>query len=273
MFDERPQPYIGVSGIAHYEQHLALFDIAMREHLDQLGHFMMIGVQATGKTQVEEVENRRGPNWHPVGDAISDAAANEDSGLTKPYVHVFFKDEEIVRGITNVMRRTLHYSRGVQFNGLPWTDTDYKDMLTDFSEYYPNQSVILQASNQVLENSTPKQLTNELARLPVNHVLLDPSGGYGRKFDQAKLRQYVDEIYQQQLPVGVGVAGGLDAKSVEELFGPLVEEYPGLSCDAEGRLRKGKEGSTSLDLEKTEAYILAWQGVIKASSSIRSTAR
>lgn len=225
---------------------------------------MMVGVQATGKTQVREMGNRRGAMWHPVGDAIAEAATNDGSGLTKPYIHVYFTDREMAVGITNVMRRTKHYSQGVQFNGLSWVDNDYSQLLTRFVEDYPSQSVILQASGSVLNGSSPKQLADKLADAPVDYVLLDPSGGWGTKMNCDHIREYVDEIYQRQIPVGVAVAGGLDASSIEELFAPLAESYPGLSCDAEGRLRKGPEGATELDLLQTNDYLIAWKGIVKS---------
>jgi hypothetical protein len=259
---DRPQPYIGVSGVAHCEQHIALFDVALRERIDRIGYFMIIGVQATGKTQVREVESKRGRMWHPVGDEIAEAAASEDSGLTKPYVHCFFTDDEMAIGVANVMRRTRHYVQGMQFNGLHWTEQDYRGLFTGFAETYPGKSIILQANSGVLNANTPSELARNLVGMPVDYVLLDPSGGYGQRMDADKIREYVNEIYQQQVPIGVAIAGGLDAQNIEELFGPMAADFPGLSCDAEGRLRKGPEGATELDLQKAEEFILAWENVV-----------
>lgn len=259
----RPQPYVGISGVAHFEQHIALFDIALRERLETLGHFVMVGIQATGKTQVLDIENIRGQKWHPVGDSIAEAAANEDSGLTRPYVHCYFEGEdELARGIANVMRRTRHYIRGLQFNGLPWASQDYRSFLAGFKERYPDQSVILQAGSITLDHHSPRKVAAELGTMPADYVLLDPSGGWGRAMDLGRMRAYVDEIYQRHVPVGVAVSGGLEAQNVEELFGPLVEAYPGLSCDAEGRLRKGPEGATELDIQAAEAFIVTWKATI-----------
>lgn len=260
----KPQPYIGISGIAHFEQHQAIVDLTLRERPDLIGYFMMIGVQATGKTQVLDISNKKGQMWHPVGDTIADAAANEDSGLTKPYIHVFFDGEsELEIGVAKVMGRTGHYSRGLQFNGLAWVDRDYRSFLHKFIETYPNQSIILQAGSLTLDNHSPVEVADSLESMPVDYMLVDPSGGYGRKMDVVKVRNYIDEIYQRQTPVGIGIAGGLEAQNVEELLGPLMEEYPGLSCDAEGRLRKGPEGSTELDINAVEAYMMACIDTIK----------
>lgn len=262
----KPQSYVGISGVAHYEQHLGLFDIAQRERISELGHFVMVGIQATGKTQVQDIENKRGQMWHPVGESITDAAANEDSGLTKPYIHCYFAGEaEMLQGVANVMRRTRHYVQGLQFNGLPWVTQNYRPLLSDFKEKYPGQSIILQAGSGTLNNYSPNEVATELETMPVDYLLLDPSGGWGKEMDVEQMRNYVDEIYQRQLPIGVAVSGGLEAKNVERLFGPLVEIYPDLSCDAEGRLRKGIAGVTTLNMDAAEQFILAWKKTLQAS--------
>jgi hypothetical protein len=264
MSETRPQPYVGISGVARHEQQLVLQNVAERERIDFLNRFLMIGVQATGKTQVLEVENKRGQMWHPVGDTITDAAFPDYSGLTQPYVHCFFEGEEELRiGIDSVMRRTLHYSKGVQLNGLPWMTTDYRPFMYDFLARYPLQSsIILQANRNILDNFSPAEVAAELETMPVDYILLDPSAGFGIGLDPDQIQPFVDEIYQRQLPVRVVVAGGLEAQNIDLVFGPLVEYYPGLSCDAEGRLRKGSEGRTVLDLDAAEAFLVAWKGCL-----------
>ena len=265
---KRPQPYIGVSGIAHYEQHGEIKNIAIRERPDLLGYFVMVGVQASGKTQVLDVPNTKGQMWHPVGESIADAAANEDSGLTKPYIHVFFDGKsELEQGVANVMRRTRHYVQGIQFNGLAWLDIDYRPFMHVFNEVYPNQSIILQAGNVTLDNHSASEVADALKTMPVDYLLLDASGGYGKQMDLDRIRSYVDEIYQRQIPVGVTVSGGLEAQNVEQLIGQLMEEYRDLSCDAESRLRKGPKGLSEIDMSAVDEYLVACKQTIQRHSS------
>jgi hypothetical protein len=266
----RPEPYVGISGVALSEQHAALRDVALRERIGTIGYFMMIGVQATGKTQVLDIDDRRGQLWYPVGDTIADAAIRDSSEATRPFVHCLFTDDELAQGVASVMRRTQHYVRGIQFNGLAWTDRDYGDVFRTFSVTYPGQSIILQAHRRVLESSSPRELANRLSGVQADYILLDRSGGEGIRMEPETLREYVDAIYQRQLPVGVAVAGGLDADTVEALFGPLAEQYPRLSCDAEGRLRKGPEGATELDLSRAEGFVLAWERAVSGSGHAQS---
>jgi hypothetical protein len=80
--------------------------------------------------------------------------------------------------------------------------------------------------------------------------------------DKEYIRSYTDAIYQAQLDIGVVIAGGLSAENLEEVAAPLFKEFPGLSCDAEGRMRKGLKGETQLDLAKVEAYIKKWASIM-----------
>lgn len=150
MSEGRPQPYVGISGVARREDHIALCEVALRERIDHLGYVVMIGVQASGKTQVLDTENKRGQDWHPVGNTIAEAATADDSEITKPFIHCFFTDEELVPGVRAVMERAGHYVRGIQFNGLDWMANDYRDLLNRFREAYPGQLVVVQAHNAIL---------------------------------------------------------------------------------------------------------------------------
>ncbi len=262
MSEFKPEPYIGVSGIATSEQHEKIFSFSERKKLGRFGHFVMVGVQATNKTQILEIENKRGRMWHPVGDEITQASYNDETGLTRPYIHCFFEDDkELEYGLNIIMDRASSYCRGLQINGLHWLDKDYRPVLDRFLDSYPDQSIIIQANSSILDKYSPKEVAQTLKTMPVDYVLLDPSGGFGIKMDMKSIQPYVDEIYQQQINVGVGIAGGLEAANLEELFGPLVEVYADLSCDAEGRFRKGLNGQTVINLDAVEDYLKKWEDI------------
>jgi hypothetical protein len=76
----------------------------------------------------------------------------------------------------------------------------------------------------------------------------------------AKIRPYVDEVYQRQLTMRTGVSGGLDSDNLEQTYVPLRQEYPGLCSDTERRMRKGRvPGKTVLDLKKVKKYLTDWK--------------
>ena len=117
----------------------------------------------------------------------------------------------------------------------------------------------MQANKEILQNHSPAQVADVLETMPVDYVLFDPSGGFGVKMESDETKKFVDEVYQRQIPIGVGISGGLEASNLEELFGPLVEIYADLSCDGEGRFRKGPKGKTVIDLEAVESYLSTWK--------------
>jgi hypothetical protein len=255
----RPEPYVGVSGVVNIEQHGELCDLANEVGLLNDEHFLMLGIQATSKTQLQGMENKRGRDWHPVGDDISWAAGNEDSGLTKPFIHCFFEGtENLAVGLRVVKRRTIHYAQGIQINMVPWMDENCWEDLADAREVFQNGGIVLEANRNVLENHKPAAVAKRLGGLPIDYVLFDGSHGFGAPLDHTELRPFVDAVYQTNSKLGVGVAGGLGPRTVDDLLGPLMSEYPDLSCDAEGKLRSGPDGKTVLDMTKVAQYLHEW---------------
>ncbi len=68
-------------------------------------------------------------------------------------------------------------------------------------------------------------------------VLVDPSGGLGLRFDARQVASALEAV--AGLGVGVGVAGGLDARDVARRLPELVQAFPSLSWDAQTQLRVG----------------------------------
>jgi len=258
----RPQPYVGISGVGHINEHVAIVDLALHEKLLNDEHFVMVGIQATTKTQIVGIENKRGRAWHPVGEDIGLAAGNEDSGLTRPYVHCYFEDEDrLAVGLETVLMRTRHYLQGVQLNLLPWMDVDFRPIIHDLKRESPNLGIVLEVHADILERYSPQQVAVRLGQMSVDYALFDASHGFGKELDKEHVRPYINELYQRQLPIGAVVAGGLEAETLEDLFAPLVAEFDDLSCDAESRLRSGAEGASRLDMEKVAAYLHAWRQI------------
>jgi len=83
----------------------------------------------------------------------------------------------------------------------------------------------------------------------VDHVLLDPSGGFGKSFDPEVERPYLEAL--ADLGIGLGVAGGLSPFTLH-ILEPLVKDFPQLSIDAEGRLRNHND---QLDLTVAGSYL------------------
>lgn len=250
----RPQPFIGISGLAHADSQKLIADLADR-HLSGTGRFVMLGVMANHTTQLRDQPSSQGPDWYPVGDAISSAATADTSDRLRPFVHL---DDQLLRHGTDViLRRTDHYIRGVQINTLPWMSVDYTAPIAALRSRRPDITIVLQAHEGILAHHTPDQIAERIRSLPIDYLLLDTSRSRGIAFDPSYFSPYIDAMYQRQLPIGVVLAGGLEGGNVKELLEPLLSVYPDLSCDAAGRLRRGERGATQLHYPAVDHYFTA----------------
>ena len=113
------------------------------------------------------------------------------------------------------------------------------------------------AFNQV--DRDPQKLCDRLARYVglMTHVLFDMSGGTGKPLDPDESIPVLEALYESfEYLQGIGVAGGLGPGTVHRLK-PLIERFPDLSFDAEGRLRNEDD---ALDLKKTLPFLgESWQ--------------
>lgn len=96
----------------------------------------------------------------------------------------------------------------------------------------------------------------------VSDVLIDASGGRGQPLDVDFALACLRAISDARIDFGVGVAGGLDAKSIPRLE-PIAREFPYVSVSAESRLR---DAGDHLDLNKARAYIKAAQDLFASVS-------
>lgn len=250
---EKLAPYIGINGGGWHDvqnDHLIRNQSPMRK--------VLMGVQATEKTQVYNQENKYGKDWHPVGDSMKRWWSR--SGWNQMlHINTEGKLPSAVAAVTRLMlERTIvtvwdetdlgteyselrSYCKRIQFNNLPFYDLDYTpvfEMLaTDSNSKTGPQQIVLQANAQSMDALTPAKFAKEVKRYEpvIAGVLLDGSGGKGVPLRAAQLRRYIDRIYDMN--IAVGIAGGLSAETVEPLAGKLLQQYPDLSVDAESGLR------------------------------------
>lgn len=74
----RTSPQVSVSGIAHFEERAELCERLAEDGYSPDKHPpVLIGIQATTKSQALGLPSRRGPNWHPVSDDIWEPLGSE----------------------------------------------------------------------------------------------------------------------------------------------------------------------------------------------------
>jgi hypothetical protein len=89
----------------------------------------------------------------------------------------------------------------------------------------------------------------------VNRILLDRSMGTGKVMDAEWLLPFALAIRKRFPKMGLVAAGGLGSDTLQAVE-PLLDEFPDLSIDAEGQLKKIKDTLEPLDTNLAEQYLI-----------------
>jgi len=238
-------PYTGITGFMSNAEVSKFFD-AMPEHS---GRLVMVGVLASSET-IQGKENSR-PRRYPQPDQMG--AIFQQHCYALNLIHFNTKNRDFLFEQL-VCARTLagSHCHGFQLN-MAWPGTDVLMLILG---HMPKSTIIvLQVGARAFEmvDHSPKKMAEKIATQYgglIHYVLLDASGGIGKPLDAEALRPYLRALKAKQLPIGLGVAGGLSADTLD-LVAPLVEEFPRLSIDAEGKLRDGED---NLDVDVAISY-------------------
>lgn len=262
-----PVPYVGVSGVVAPEQQQWVHEAA--EPILEKGRKLLLGVKAVHKTHWLEQENKYGPYHYPVGSSITTSLSRLSEGeMGVAQVYLDLKQAAIdgeqryeERFVEKLLGRNASWLTGIQFDMLPWHQHDYTQLLQMIKDR--DHEVLLQCYGKIMEQHSPsdvKELLKKYSGL-VDYVLLDASHGQGKRLDVEQLQPFIAELSAID-GVGLGIAGGLNAKVVLQELPALLAQYPDLSFDAEGNLRLPENGESALDRNTTTQYLQAAAQVI-----------
>jgi len=126
--------------------------------------------------------------------------------------------------------------------------------------------VILQIGKKAFEEADddPMEIVRRLEDYSgvIHRVLLDKSVGRGISMDANSLLPFVRIIKEHFPSFGITVARGLGPKSIE-LVEPLVQEFPDLSIDAQGKLRPSGSALDPIDWKMAGDYLLKGLKLLK----------
>ena len=265
----RNQPYVGVSGVVNPEQQRELVEVAQYE-LHATARRLALGVKATHKPQYEDVENKYGPLWYPVGNDIIKALDHrvQTYNIAQTYLEPEFieNDPDYPRAFMGKLNaRMRDYLDAVQIDLLRF-DTDperYQHVFRAMAA--TGMQTIVQCHGYAMEEG-PKSALDKLKRLvgerEIGFVLFDASHGRGQEMNPEALLPFIEAAYNDRdlahKMTNFGVAGGLHAGNLEELLPKLLREFPELSWDAEGRLHDSiaDGGDGSLNMDRTKQYLV-----------------
>ncbi len=277
---ERPQPYVGVSGVISPEIQHQLEASAEEVGLFKTGRQLGLGVKAVHTTQWLDVENRYGREWYPVGEnEFRGALDGRDHNATSPdtlpvaltYIDSKFVTDADYRRqfVRRIVERGGPWLQAIQFDLLPWhNDNAMLHFLEELSEEY-GLTTLLQCHKDAMDELKPKGVARRLGHYVrfIDYILFDSSHGTGKRLDVTSLDHFLEEADSKlDVKVGLAVAGGLSADVVRDDLPQLLRKYPNLSWDAEGQLHPIDElGKRPLDMQAAEDYLRASAEVISAA--------
>lgn len=236
-------PYIGVTGFMSqaevFEALLVVPPVSLRR--------LMVGV-LMGTLNGEQ---NKWPGRYPKKEAIGDIFVESPYALNL----IHYNTDQPTRLLSQLFQITDLVGAdgfdGFQLN-IAWPPIS---QVRDYWEAYPDKYLLLQIGSRAMGQIESAERFAELlgAYLPmINSILIDPSGGKGLPLDAGKCREYL-QVASEFHSLDLGVAGGLGPETLD-LVDPLLEEFPGLSIDVEGKVRT-QQPEDKLDLAAMRTYI------------------
>jgi hypothetical protein len=261
----RPKPYVGVTGfMTRHDVEAALTTFPSAIHFD-----LMVGVLVSHKSFRGDRDAIRWPNRYPCTEDVGGIFTDDPKALNLIHFNSRARGRELFQQLQAVVDCGKPHILGLQLN-IVWPDPD---TLFHFAVDYPGLRIVQQLNRGMLPNAERGwSMQNMIDRLrpyveqgAITDVLVDASGGTGKGFDFRSSFGVIDALETAFPYLGIGIAGGLCAKTVPELE-VLLAVFPFLSIDAEGKLRSGDD---HLDLTKVESYLAAFHNSCVNGSPFR----
>lgn len=250
-----PTPYFGVAGITDAVQ---VQQLRRASPIRRPGHVTCIGVLAS-LTTLEGTEAERPPRYpkrYPPRAAWSGIFAAAGFGVHRFLHYNGPNDRTLPAQLAGAMHWAGPHCTGIQLN-IAWPDPA---AVLGMRTAYPRTDVVLQLSSKALDlaGNDPREVARRVVLeygTGIRYALLDPSGGTGTALTLEMALRYLEPLAaaleEFNLPVGLGIAGGFGPDSLDTAL-ELLEGFPGLSVDAEGRLRDAQD---DLDLIRAAGYL------------------
>lgn len=289
MTTERPLPYIGISGVNNLKHNTNPENTSMQYWLmDQFTYAgienrqdqpnqrqILLGVKAVHKTQYLDIENKYGHEWYPVGEQEFATALDEGGSGALKAAQIYFDPESVAdaeyrkKFIERICERGKSWLNTLQFDLLPWQQNDAMLPFIEEVKQHTNHTIILQAHGESMQQLGAENMAKKLGRYAhtLDYVLFDASHGKGVRLHPNALRPFLDKVYEskQLTSVGFGVAGGLSADVVRNELAALVNTYPDLSWDTEGKVHcTHEDGTPGFDPYAAKDYLEASSNILSA---------
>lgn len=245
------KPYIGITDFTTYGETVTAQEDFRRCGGAASGHLLHIGVMMSRKTL-----NGIPSKWSkifPKNRDIANIFAKDKNTLNV----LHYADYDGVDVAKNLAKATE--CGGSEMDALQldmiWPDPA---VIRNHRRNYPHIGIILQVSSKALAcvDDKPDALLRrlELYQGCASYVLLDKSMGRGLGLDAQSLLPYLRAISTEMPNQAMAVAGGLGPDTLH-LLAPIVEEFPGVSIDAQSKLRPSGNAMDPIDWFMAGDYI------------------
>jgi hypothetical protein len=237
------RPYISISGITLLSEIEKLNSVAGElQKKYNAEHSYVNGILVSSKTL--RGDTNKWPQRYPKVNTIASMLSTPPQPNAYNLVH-FNTDEpwDLFRSLVYIKGVCGPHLHGLQLN-ITWPSID---SIRLYRMYHPDAKIIVQVGGKALEsmNNNPTRIAQAIASYQgvANYALLDPSGGKGIPFDTLEMQRYLDAIYYNGIHehIGIGIAGGLTARTVGATIDHFFSRYPNLSIDVEGNVRNADD--------------------------------
>lgn len=247
-------PYVGITDFTSFAQVERMARVFRKCRPPASDRVLHVGVMMNYKTL-----NGIPTSWStvfPPKETIVDIFRPMDDEMVRYYLH--YADYDRLTGPDDLTRAIGYggpHIHGVQLD-MTWPDPR---MIEEAIRASGKQiEVILQVGKAAMEEvgDTPSAVVRRLGeyRGLIHRVLLDKSSGRGLGMDAEAMLPFLLAIQECFSELGLVGAGGLGPKTMH-LVRPLVQVFPGLSIDAQGRLRPSGSARDPIDWDMAEEYL------------------
>lgn len=246
-------PYIGITDFTKKEEVWNMVNVFNNNFHSRFKRRLHVGVMMSYKT-LNGIPTKWS-NAFPPNHVVADIFVSP----REVYNCLHYADYDRSVGFANDLTRAIKLGGflldAVQLD-MVWPDP--REIGEALTESLIPIEVILQVGKNAMEevDNDPEAVVKKLESYEgvFHRVLLDKSMGKGLGMDANALLPYARLIKQHFPKIGIGVAGGLGPNTME-LVRPIVEEFPEVSIDAQGRLRPSGNALDPIDWDMAKVYL------------------
>ena len=247
------KPYIGITDFMTWMQVLQMHSVYLAQRKIESERQLHVGVMMSRKT-LRGLPSRFAKAFPPK----EEIAGIFREPLEGVYYCLHYADYDNLSEFGDVMLALQWmgtYASAIQFD-MPWPDLGI--VANPLAAHHYHIEVILQIGQVALslEDFDPDKVVRRLEEYSphIHRVLLDQSMGRGEPMKADVLLPYLRAIRKAYPHLGLVVAGGLGPNSLD-LVRPILDEFPDVSIDAQGKLRPSGNSLDPIDWDMAGSYL------------------